>query len=149
MKMKSHYRPLAWELVMDAGIMFCVMYAMIFSLDHAYFNSNSIYMTLMMVAPMGIVMLYAMRHMFQNAKLNIILYILFAVVFAGSAFAMRTQAFVGDAQFLRAMIPHHSGALLMCREADISDQEIISLCKKIEASQEAEIRQMQAILERL
>lgn len=144
----SNYKSLAAELLIDGAIMFVVMYSMIASTGHAYFNTNNLYMTLMMVAPMALVMLTAMRHMYPNKKLNIALYTGFALVFIIAAYAMRTQALVGDAQFLRAMIPHHSGALLMCREASITDPEIISLCKQIEESQTKEIQQMQELLKR-
>jgi uncharacterized protein (DUF305 family) len=62
---------------------------------------------------------------------------------------MRTQAIVGDTQFLRSMIPHHSGAVLMCEKANISDPEIAELCGQIVESQKKEINQMKRILERL
>ena len=61
---------------------------------------------------------------------------------------MRTQAGIGDGEFLRSMIPHHSGAILMCREARLTDPEIIALCNGIVRSQAAEIAQMEAILQR-
>ena len=62
--------------------------------------------------------------------------------------SMRTQALIGDNQFLRAMIPHHSGAILMCEKSAITDPQIKQLCTGILASQKAEIAQMKALLER-
>ena len=62
---------------------------------------------------------------------------------------MRTQAFVGDKEFLKSMIPHHSGAVLMCNEASITDPEIVQLCGQILESQKREINQMKTILNRL
>jgi len=61
---------------------------------------------------------------------------------------MRTQAGIGNAEFLRAMIPHHSGAILMCEKASITDPEIVALCQGITKSQSQEIEQMEAILAR-
>ncbi len=61
---------------------------------------------------------------------------------------MRRQSAVGDAQFLRSMIPHHSGAILMCEQASLTDQEIVALCRDIVAAQKAEIATMQAMLAR-
>jgi uncharacterized protein (DUF305 family) len=61
---------------------------------------------------------------------------------------MRTQAAVGDDDFLRSMIPHHSGAILMCEKASLTDAEIIELCARIVRSQAEEIAQMQSILAR-
>lgn len=147
-EMKSHksYRHFSIELLVEAIIMLFVMYSMVDTIDHVYLNTNNLYMTLTMVAPMALVMLIAMRHMFMNKRLNLILYIVFTVIFLGSFYATRTQALVGDKQFLRAMIPHHSGAVLMCREAKITDPEIIDLCKTITESQTREINQMEKIL---
>lgn len=145
-EMHSHYKSLAVELIIDGIIMFFVMYGMIATADHLYLNTNNIYMTLMMVAPMALVMMVSMRSMYPNKKLNLALYVLFIAVFAASTYAMRTQALVGDKQFLRAMIPHHSGAILMCREAKLTDPEIVSLCEEIKKSQQREIDQMEKIL---
>ena len=142
------YVAFAFELVVDFVIMYLVMYTMIATLDHFYFNLNNVYMTLMMVAPMAIVMMLAMRSMFPSRRANIAIVLVAAVVFAGSYYGMRTQALVGNDEFLRAMIPHHSGAILMCQQAKITDPEIVSLCQEIVSGQEKEIAQMQAILAR-
>lgn len=147
-KMMSHYGKLAINLGLSAIIMYLVMFTMIDSSDEFYHNINNVYMTLMMVAPMAILMLLIMGSMYSNRKLNIGLYATFAGLFVLSFVAMRTQALVGDEQFLRAMIPHHSGAVLMCREASISDPEIASLCRTIIQSQNAEIARMKDILAR-
>ena len=116
---KGHYVQFGIELVIDFIIMYFVMYAMIATIGHLYLNINNLYMTLMMVAPMALVMLISMRSMFPKKNVNIIIGILAVLVFTLSFIAMRTQAAVGDVQFLRWMIPHHSGAILMCGEADI------------------------------
>lgn len=147
-KKESHYKSLAIELLIDSVIMFFVMYTMVDSARHIYLNINNLYMTLMMVAPMALVMLAAMRHMYPNKKLNLALYALFAALFLASFYGMRVQTAVGDKQFLRSMIPHHSGAVLMCREANISDPEIVALCKGITELQTREINQMETILKR-
>jgi uncharacterized protein (DUF305 family) len=83
-----------------------------------------------------------------DKRLNMILYAVSAVLMVFGFVGMRTQAAVGNEQFLRAMIPHHSGAILMCREGNITDDEIVKLCQQIERSQQAEIDQMKAILQR-
>jgi len=145
----GHYGRFGIELAIDFVIMFFVMYTMIATLDHLYLNINNLYMTLMMVAPMAVVMLVSMRSMFPKKNLNIMIGVAAVLVFILSFAAMRTQAAVGDVQFLRSMIPHHSGAILMCEEADLKDPEITSLCQQIITSQQQEISQMQAILDRL
>ena len=62
---------------------------------------------------------------------------------------IQQQTAIGDRQFLRSMIPHHSGAVLMCREAPVSDPEIVELCQRITKSQREEIDQMRRIMDRL
>lgn len=143
------YRRLGVELTIDFVIMYFVMYTMIESVGHLYLNVNNVYMTLMMVAPMAAVMLVSMRSMFHMKNLNLAIGVAAVVVFAVSFLAMRTQAVVGDRQFLRSMIPHHSGAILMCEEASLSDPEIVALCRDIVASQKAEIAKMEQLLARL
>lgn len=147
-KSGSSYKELTIELAIDFVIMYFVMYTMIASLDHLYLNINNVYMTLMMVAPMGVVMLVAMRSMFPSRRVNVAIVAAATVVFIASFFAMRTQAAVGDEQFLRSMIPHHSGAVLMCEQSVITDPEIKALCQQIVKSQKEEIAQMQAMLKR-
>lgn len=145
----SSYRNLAVELIIHFIVMYLVMYTMIATLDHFYFNLNNLYMTLMMVAPMAVLMLVLMRSMYQNKRANWAIGLGAVVIFSASFYAMRSQAAIGDKEFLRSMIPHHSGAVLMCEQASIRDPEIIALCGQIVRSQEREIIQMQAILDRL
>ncbi|MFO7073827.1 DUF305 domain-containing protein, partial [Pseudomonas aeruginosa] len=80
-------------------------------------------------APMGIFMLATMPGMFPNRRLNLVLYGLFAVLTLGSFAATRAQTGIGDRQFIASMVPHHSGAILMCREAQLSDPELVNLCQ--------------------
>jgi uncharacterized protein (DUF305 family) len=142
------YAHLAVELAIDFVIMYLVMYTMIATLDDFRLNLNNVYMTLMMVAPMAVVMLAAMRSMFPSRRVNLVVVAVAVLAFTASFAAMRNQAAVGDREFLRSMIPHHSGAILMCREAAITDPEIVALCTQIVESQQKEIAQMNAILQR-
>ncbi|CAN5385917.1 DUF305 domain-containing protein [soil metagenome] len=146
--MKGSYRSFAIELTLDFIIMYLVMYTMIASLNHFYFNLNNVYMTLMMVSPMAILMLVFMRSMYPSKRTNLVIGGVAALVFAFSFYGMRTQAGVGDQEFLRSMIPHHSGAILMCRQASLKDPEVRGLCDEIVQGQEREIAQMKALLAR-
>lgn len=142
------YKKLAIAITINTFVMFLITYAMIDTLDHLYLNVNRFYMALMMAAPMVVIMLLVMRSMYENKRLN---YILMAV-FAGAFFLFfalaRTQTPVGNEQFLRSMIPHHSSAILMCEESEITDAEIAKLCEQIVKTQKEEIAQMKAILAR-
>lgn len=148
---RSHYRMLGLNLVISLIIMYFVMFTMIWTFGDFFNNLNMFYMALMMAMPMGILMLLMMGMMYPSKKLNLLLYGLFALLFILAFWAMRAQAIVGDRQFVRAMIPHHSGAILMCNRASISDPEIRDLCFKpngIVDSQTREIAQMKAFLAR-
>lgn len=140
------YRNFAIELAIEFVIMYFVMYTMIDSTAHLHLNINNVYMTLMMVAPMAVVMLLSMRAMFSRTSLNTAIIATSVVVFGISFWAMRAQAAVGDREFLRSMIPHHSGAILMCQQASLSDPRIVKLCQGIVESQKSEIAQMEQLL---
>ena len=146
--MKSAYRSLAWQTLVSAIIMYLVMFVMIDRLSSFYNNLNMAYMTLMMVAPMVVLMIIAMPDMFPDKRRNILLLGGAALAFFGSFGLIRTQTTIGDQAFLRSMIPHHSGAVLMCEQARLSDPEVLELCRGIIAGQKAEIDQMKRILDR-
>ncbi len=135
------------------GISFCIMYAvMFFNVDkpgHIFLSATRLYMTLLMVTPMALLMLVLMRKMYPDKKTNIIIILSSVVVFVVSFAFLRTQAFVGDQQFMKAMIPHHSSAILTSKNADFKDPEVKELSLKIIKSQEEEIALMKSILKRM
>lgn len=143
------YSNLAVQTLISAVIMYLVMFVMIDNLDSFYNNLNMLYMTLMMVAPMVVLMILAMKHMFASRPANLAIIVLSLAVFFGSFALIRYQTMIGDRAFLRSMIPHHSGAILMCRQADIRDAEVKRLCSEIIKSQRREIDEMKVILARL
>ena len=130
-------------------IMYLVMFTMIYSFGEFVQNINFFYMAVMMATPMTVMMPLVMPSMYPDRRLNLIVYIACALLFVLAYVGIRTQALVGNSQFLRSMVPHHSGAILMCEEARISDPEIKSLCGRIIKSQAEEIDQMKAIRRRL
>jgi uncharacterized protein (DUF305 family) len=140
------------NMIFSTIIMYLVMFEMIRGWGEFIQNINLFYMALTMSLPMGVLMLLMMSSMYADKRLNLILYIVLALVFVFAFAAVRTQALVGDKQFLRSMIPHHSGAILMCTKASIRDAEIKQLCfgpNGIVASQAREIDQMKRTLHRL
>lgn len=129
--------------------MFILMYAMVDVFGNVFFNINQAYMAALMAAPMVVIELLVMGMMYPNKKLNAVLIGISVVVGVLSFAATRRQMLVGDKQFVRSMIPHHAGAILMCNESAIQDSEIKELCRNIHESQTREIAQMKAILQRL
>lgn len=130
-----------------------VMYVVMFSMIAGWYdyrnNLNMFYMAVTMWSPMGIFMLVTMPGMFPNRSANLMLCILFACLTAGSLWATRNQTLIDDRQFIASMIPHHSGAILMCREATLADMELKKLCGDIMKAQREEIEAMNNIRNRL
>lgn len=143
------YKKLAIAISINTVLMFLITYAMIDEIDHLYLNINRVYMSLMMVAPMVIVMIVVMWSMYENKRLNYILIAASAGLFILCFALARTQTPIGHDQFLRSMIPHHSSAIVMCEESTLTDPEIVTLCEEIVEAQEEEIAQMKAILARM
>ena len=140
------YGKFAAMLGISYVLMFLLSMSMIDEWDHFHVNMANAWMALVMVAPMGLVMLLMMWKMFPNTALNVGLVALFVVVFVGALSLGRAGALVDDDQFLRSMIPHHSRAILMCQEADITEQEIEGLCGEIITAQRKEIGEMELLL---
>ena len=145
---RKNYLMLVVSSLVMLAIMYLVMFTMIYSLGEFIQNINFFYMAIMMATPMIVMMPLMMGSMYPDRKLNLLIYIGSALLFVLAFIGIRTQALVGDDQFLRSMIPHHSGAILMCEKAKISDPEIKELCGGIIRSQKAEIDQMKQILKR-
>nr|WP_276897991.1 DUF305 domain-containing protein [Pedobacter kyonggii] len=145
----NSYKTFGLMLSLSFFIMYGVMFLNVDDTSHIYLSITRTYMTLLMIAPMAVLMLSLMPVMYQNKRLNRIIYFSSFAVFVLSLWMLRSQTAVTDAQYMRAMIPHHSSAIMTSRHADIQDPELKELSLSIIASQEKEIRQMQAILERL
>lgn len=143
---RSHYQHLAIMTALSFIAMYLLMYAMVNAVDNVYMSFNQVYMAGLMTAPMVLIELAVMRSMYHNKRLNALIAgagLVAAVVFF---LFIRRQTAIGDRQFLRSMIPHHAGAILMCNEASIGNAEIKRLCQNILSSQQAEIDQMKGML---
>ena len=145
----AHYLQLLAMAVLSFIAMFVLMYAMVDTFADVYVNVNQFYMAGLMTAPMVLIEIAVMAGMYKNKRANAAILIVGFVAAVGFWMLIRYQAGVGDEQFLRSMIPHHSGAILMCEQASIRDAEIIELCGEIVAGQQAEIDEMRSILARL
>ena len=130
-------------------IMFALMYVMVNVFNNVYLNFNQAYMAVIMTAPMLILEVIMMGSMYENKKVLNITIGASAVILLVFFIFIRQQTFIHDKQFIRSMIPHHSGAILMCEKANLNDAEIKELCASIIESQQSEIDQMKQILNRL
>jgi len=144
--MQHHYGRLALMMGVSFIAMYLLMYAMVDRLDNVFNSFNQFYMAGLMTAAMLVIELALMGGMYPSKKLNAALWVIGLVALAGFWTLIRQQTAITDRQFLRSMIPHHAGAILMCEQASIRDPQIVQLCEEIKASQRAEITQMKALL---
>lgn len=136
-------------IVLSFISMYILMYSMVDAFRNVVPNVNQFYMAGLMSMPMIIIEVILMRSMYMNGKVNGIIIGISLIALFGFYFSIRKQLAVDDEQFLKSMIPHHSGAILMCGKANIRDPEVKRLCESIIASQEKEIAEMRAILKRM
>lgn len=145
---RGHYKRLAVMTALSFLAMYVLMYAMVDSFDNVYNNVNQVYMAGLMASPMILIELWLMRAMYTNKRLNLVLAVGTALLGVLCWTGIRQQTLVGDRQFLRSMIPHHGGAILMCGEAALQHPDVRALCGPIISSQTKEIAIMQGLLER-
>jgi len=143
---KMHYGRLFGMLMLSFISMYVLMYAMVDSFANVYPSYNQFYMVGLMTAPMLIIELALMGSMYPSKKMNALLMLVGVIALALFWMAIRQQTAINDRQFLKSMIPHHAGAVLMCKEATIRDAQIQELCRTITTGQQAEIDQMKTIL---
>lgn len=128
-------------------VMFGVMYLNSYDIiAHMYWSETRAYMALLMAATMTVVMLAFMLGMYRHRALNIGIFVGAAVVFAAALALVRSQATVDDVDYMEAMIPHHSIAILTSKRARITDPRVRELADGIIAAQEREIAEMQELI---
>jgi hypothetical protein len=147
-KGSGHYGRFLLMLLLSFIAMYVIMYAMVDTLGNAVPNLNQFYMAGLMTAPMAVLELLLMGKMYPDRRKNALLLGLAVVALAGFWFAIRAQAAIGNREFLKSMIPHHAGAILMCEQAELTDREVQALCQGIVRGQTREIAQMRALLDR-
>lgn len=149
---QSHKNPYPkFFLMLGASfiVMYLVMYLNTYELDHVYFSMTRFYMTCLMIASMALLMLAFMLKMYQNRKKNTAIIIGSLILFFGSLYLVRSQKTIGDLLWMRAMIPHHSIAILTSERADIKDPEVKKLAESIIEAQKREIEEMKSMIKRL
>lgn len=144
---KGHYGRLLLMATLSFVAMFVLMYAMVDRLANVYANFNQAYMAGLMAAPMVVIEVFLMRSMYPDARLNAAIVSVAVLIMVLCWAAIRQQAAISDRQFLRSMIPHHAGAVLMCEQSKLKKSELVRLCQNIVSSQKAEIALMKSELQ--
>ncbi len=143
------YRKFFLMLAVSFVIMHLTMYLNTEKADHLYLSTNRLYMTTLMIATMAVVMLLFMRSMYRNPQTNALIIAGSVALFAVALLGVRNQVFINDERFMQSMIPHHSIAILVSKNADLKDPEVKKLAQDIIDAQEREIAQMKRILARM
>jgi hypothetical protein len=130
-------------------VMLVLMYLNTYQLDHVFFSETRAYMALVMGAAMAVIMLGFMLGMYPNAAVNMGIFIASVLVFAVALWLVRSQRTIEDVSWMKAMIPHHSIAILTSERARISDPRVRDLAKRIIEAQRKEIGEMKALIDDL
>jgi peptidoglycan/LPS O-acetylase OafA/YrhL len=147
--MKNKYGRFGLMVLTSTIIMLILMYFNAYSIDHVFFSETRFYMALIMGGVMAIVMLAFMRKMYTNKKVNLVIYAGSALLIAVSLFLVRSQTTVDDKSWMKAMIPHHSIAILTSERAEIEDPRVKKLADEIIKAQRKEISEMKTLIEDL
>ena len=142
----SPYKRFAAMIGVSTFVMFGLMYLNTYEIDHILFSQTRAWMALLMGAVMAIIMLAFMTHMLQNRKANIGILLVSFAVFAVSLWLVRSQATVDDVSYMKAMIPHHSIAIMTSKRAGITDPRVRKLADGIIEAQVREIGEMKQLI---
>jgi uncharacterized protein (DUF305 family) len=144
--MKNSYARFVAMIATSTLVMFGLMYLNTYSIDHVYFSETRAWMALYMGAVMALVMLAFMLSMYTKRSGNIAIFAGAVILFAVGLFMVRSQATVDDVAYMRAMIPHHSIAILTSERAKITDPRVGKLADGIIEAQRREIAEMEALI---
>lgn len=146
---EGHYGRFAAMVAVSTIVMFGLMYLNTYELDHVFFSQTRAWMALVMGSAMAAIMLCFMTHMLRRKRLNLGILAGSGVVFALSLWLVRSQVTVDDVSYMRAMIPHHSIAILTSTRARIQDARVRKLADGIAQTQKSEIAEMRALIDEL
>ena len=146
---KHRYTKFVLMLIGSFIAMYVTMYLNTYEIDHVYFSLTRFYMACLGISAMAVIMLLFMLNMYKNKKKNVAIILGSLILFVSALTLVRTQTPIGDVLYMKAMIPHHSIAILTSKMADIKDPAVRKLADEIIKAQEKEISEMKAFIKRL
>ena len=146
---KKQYLKFALMMATSFVVMYIVMFLNVDVFDHIMLSPTRTYMTVLMIAPMVLIMMGFMWGMYKMKVWNYVIMATAVVVFVLCYVGLRQQVFVSDVQWMKAMIPHHSSAIMVSQKAHLKDPEAIKLAEEIIEAQEKEIAEMKRMIYRL
>jgi hypothetical protein len=127
-------------------LMYGLMYLNTYQIDHVFFSQTRMWMALLMGGAMGALMLGFMWSMYKDRRANLLIMAACAIAFMLGLWLVRSQATVGDTAYMRAMIPHHSIAIMTSERAHIRDPRVRLLADRIIEAQVREIDEMKTLI---
>lgn len=146
---KNLYTKFVLMLLGSFIAMYITMYLNTYEIDHVFFSLTRFYMACLGISAMAVIMLLFMLSMYKNKKKNVAILVSSLILFVSALTMVRTQTPIGDVLYMKAMIPHHSIAILTSKRANIKDPEVRKLADEIIEAQEKEISEMKTYLKRL
>lgn len=143
------YTKFALMIATSTLAMYGMMYLNTYIFEHIYWSQTRAWMALYMGAGMAIIMMAYMRGMYPSRGANLAIFVAAALIFVGAVGMLRSQRTVDDLSWMRAMIPHHSIAILTSERAQISDPRVRDLADQIIETQRREIALMQDLIDDL
>jgi len=133
----------------STAIMFGLMYLNTYEVSHIWFSQTRMWMALLMGSVMALIMIAFMWGMYQNTRTNLAIVGVSIIAAVGALWLVRSQQTVDDVSWMKAMIPHHSIAILTSERAHIRDPEVRRLADGIIEAQKREIAEMKQMIARL
>jgi len=140
------YGRFAAMIATSTVVMYGLMYLNTWAFDHIFWSQTRAWMALLMGAVMALIMLGFMLSMYRRTALNLAIAAASIAVFAGSLWLVRSQATVDDVDYMKAMIPHHSIAIMTSTRARITDPRVRELADEIIEAQQREIGEMKSLI---
>lgn len=140
------YRRFLAMIATSTAVMLGLMYLNTYALDHVFWSETRFWMAFIMGASMAVIMLSFMLGMYQDRKKNAAIFIGSIVIFFGALWLVRSQQTIDDVDYMRAMIPHHSIAIMTSERAHIRDPRTRELARAIITAQRREIAEMRYLI---
>jgi hypothetical protein len=141
------YKKFAAMIMTSVVLMFIMMYLNTYDMSHVWFSETRTYMALYMGAGMAIIMLAFMLGMYKSRALNVSIFSISIIIFSVCVYLVRSQNTVADESWMKAMIPHHSIAILTSERANIDDPRVRELADEIIKAQRKEIKEMEWLID--
>ncbi|MCR9227686.1 MAG: DUF305 domain-containing protein [Flavobacteriaceae bacterium] len=145
----KNYTKFTLMLICSAISMYITMYFNTYELSHVFFSWTRMYMTFIGIGGMAIIMFLFMRNMYENKSKNLGIVLGSLILMSLSTYLVRKQVPIEDVKWMKAMIPHHSIAILTSTGAELKDPEVKQLAQEIIEAQRKEIKEMKLMIERL